>query len=331
MFEEKLLALRCTSALAPCMTDFVEQKRALGNKYNGCVEALNMFDRFCNEHGVVAPCVSSELLSLWEAKRPHENASTHQLRVACVRSLCRHMNSCGFDAPAAFHPEPKRSTQFLPHIFTKDELSRLFAAADRMKRRPVSPYRHLVVPALLRLIYTCGLRASEATRLRVADVDLEQGTACIHGAKGDKDRMVGISSSMLDHLRRYRRSPEICRFASDYFFPAPDGGFYDVSTIYGHFRELLFSAGIPHRGRGKGPRLHDLRHSFAVHVLNRWSEEGKDIYTCLPLLRIFLGHSDIAATETYLRLTPEVYGEITRPFAERFKSITEAFGDEGNP
>ncbi len=70
MYEEKLLALQCTSVFAPCMIDFVEQKRALGNKYNACVEVFNGFDRFCNELHLEAPTISKDLLSLWEEKRP---------------------------------------------------------------------------------------------------------------------------------------------------------------------------------------------------------------------------------------------------------------------
>ena len=184
------------------------------------------------------------------------------------------------------------------------------------------------MPVLFRLIYTCGLRASEALRLKVSDVDLDMGMMTILGAKGDKDRMVGISDSMLEYMRNYRANPLVAGFSSNYFFPAPDGGFYDASTIYAYFRDYLFTAGIPHRGRGKGPRLHDLRHSFAVHVLNKWSSEGKDMYTCLPILRVYLGHSRLTATEKYLRLIPDAYGELTSPFKDRFQKITEALSDE---
>lgn len=328
MIEEKLLTMKCNSVLAPFMIDFVEQKRALGNKYNACVEVFNVFDCFCNEQGLNSPCISKEFLSMWEEKRPHENETTQLIRIAYVRQLCKYLHSNGYDAPGAFHPAPKKSQEFVPHIFTKDELERFFSAADATEETLSSPLRHLVMPVLFRLIYTCGLRVSEALRLKVSDVDLEQGVMTVYAAKGDKDRMVGISDSMLEYMRKYRSHPLVTEFESEYFFPAPDGGYYDTSTIYAYFRDYLFKAGIPHRGRGKGPRVHDLRHSFAVHVLNKWSSEGKDMYTCLPILRVYLGHSRLTATERYLRLIPDAYGELTRPFQNRFQKITEALENE---
>lgn len=133
---------------------------------------------------------------------------------------------------------------------------------------------------------------------------------------------------MLAYMKSYRSNPLVTNTKSIYFFPAPDGGFYDTSTIYDIFRKCLFDAGIPHRGRGKGPRLHDLRHSFAVHILNKWSSEGKDIYTCLPILRTALGHDRITTTEKYLRLVPEAYMEVTEPFNDRFHTITEVLCNE---
>ena len=328
MYEEKLLPLRCSSVLAPYICDFVDQKRALGNKYNASVEVFNAFDRFCNEQGLTTISISMDFLSLWEEKRPHENRNTQIMRISYVRQLCMYLHNNGHDVPGTFHPGPKRSQEFVPYIFSKEELKRLFTAIDSTKSSPASPLRHLVMPALFRLIYTCGLRVNEALRLKVNDVDLEQGILIIYGAKGDRDRMVGISDSMQKYLINYRNNSSVTDFASEYFFPSPDGGFYDSSTIYAYFREYLFKAGIPHRGRGKGPRIRDLRHTFAVHVLNKWSAEGKDMYTCLPILRVYLGHCNLKGTEKYLRLIPDAYGELTSPFKNRFQKITEALANE---
>lgn len=328
MHEEKMLELKCRSVLAPLMIDFVEQKRALGNKYNAGVEVFNGFDSFCRRHGLNAPIISKELLSVWEEKRPHENETTQLCRISYVRTFCKYLCNNGYDVPGAFHSAPKKSDEFVPYIFTKDELERLFTAIDKTAMSAGSPLRHLVMPVLFRLIYACGLRVSEAAKVRTVDVDLSQGVMMIYGTKGDKDRMVGISDSMLKCMVNYRNNPLMGAIESEYFFPAPDGGYYDSSTLYAYFRKYLFSAGIPHKGRGKGPRVHDLRHSFAVHVLNQWSREGKDLYTCIPILRMYLGHSRITATEKYLRLVPEAYNELTDPFIDRFSKITEVLEHE---
>ena len=273
MFEEKLLEPHFTSVLAPYMLDVVEQKRALGNKYNAGVEALSAFDDFCNEQQLRIPAISKELLQKWEKKRPHENETTQCFRISYVRILCKYLHSNGYDAPCAFHPAPHVNKCFVPHIFTKDEIERLFSAVDCTKESSESPLRHLVMPVLFRLLYTCGLRVSEALHLKVADVDLDAGVLAIYGAKGDKERLVGISDSMLAYMKSYRSNPLVTNAKSIYFFPAPDGGFYDTSTIYDIFRKCLFDAGIPHRGRGKGPRLHDLRHPYVKHTTKKYNSE----------------------------------------------------------
>lgn len=180
MFEEKLLEPHFTSVLAPYMLDVVEQKRALGNKYNAGVEALSAFDDFCNEQQLRIPAISKELLQKWEKKRPHENETTQCFRISYVRILCKYLHSNGYDAPCAFHPAPHVNKCFVPYIFTKDEIERLFSAVDCTKESSESPLRHLVMPVLFRLLYTCGLRVSEALHLKVADVDLDAGVLAIH-------------------------------------------------------------------------------------------------------------------------------------------------------
>lgn len=165
MFEEKLLEPHFTSVLAPYMLDVVEQKRALGNKYNAGVEALSAFDDFCNEQQLRIPAISKELLQKLEKKRPHENETTQCFRISYVRILCKYLHSNGYDAPCAFHPAPHVNRCFVPYIFTKDEIERLFSAVDCTKESSESPLRHLVMPVLFRLLYTCGLRVSEALHL----------------------------------------------------------------------------------------------------------------------------------------------------------------------
>lgn len=323
MRESKLLQLRNQSVFAPYFTDFVAQKRALGNKYDACVEALNLFDDFCMKHDVEKPVITEELYLNWCRQRPNENATTQNIRIRYVQLFCKYLHNNGMDAPYVFHSLPKRDRKFIPYIFTEEEITRLISAIDKHNSVPAvgTPIRHLVHPVLFRVLCGCGLRINEVLTLKTEDVDLSQGIFLIREAKGGKDRMIVLSDSLKEICCAYRAEPVIQEYGHEYFFPNRDHGYYDSSTIYADFRKYLLLSGIPHRGRGHGPRLHDLRHTFAVRVLSNWQREGKDLYTCLPILQTYLGHSQLSATEKYLRLVPELYSQVTEVFKAEFGSI----------
>src|SRR5437868_5231401 len=105
------------------------------------------------------------------------------------------------------------------------------------------------------------------------------------------------------------------------FFPGPSGGPFALRTVYTLFRELLLQCGIPHAGRGKGPRIHDYRHLFALHTLRRWYRAGEDLDAKLPLLATYLGHQHLAGTQRYLHLTAEIFPEITARMNAAFGEV----------
>lgn len=144
--------------------------------------------------------------------------------------------------------------------------------------------------------------------LTVGDVDLDAGILRVRG-KNDKDRLVPLAPSMTRRLRGYASFLN-CNRSGASFFPAPSGGPYSIVTIYFIFRQLLRICGISHKGRGKGPRLHDARHSFAVHRLESWYKQGVDLNAKLPVLATYLGHKSLVGTQRYLQLTPEIYSDI---------------------
>lgn len=324
------LKLKCRSVFAPYAYEYIEQRHALGFRCDIEAAFLNQFDSLCMERGILEPVLSKELLDAWGEKRPYESASNHYMRVQRIRSFTVFCQKNGVDAPSAFHPLPSPPKTFMPYIFTQDEIARFFAAVDDGNRAANchSTLRHLVMPVLFRMLYACGLRVTEALRLKSTDVDLDQGTLLILCAKGDKDRLVAMSESLNAICQEYRSNTTIKNFGSEYFFPAPDRGFYDSSTIYDWFRQYLFAAGIGHGGRSKGPRLHDLRHTFSVHTLGNWVAQGKDLYVCLPILSAYLGHKGLKSTQKYLRLVPEAYSSVTAPFEAGFGYVFPEVPDE---
>lgn len=324
MKTDNRIQLRNNSVFAPYMMDFVEQKRALGNKYDACVEALNLFDDFCVKNDVIKVELSEELLQKWSQPRPNENSTTQYIRVSYIQMFSKFLHNNGINAPYSFHPLPRVSKAFIPYIFSHSEIERLIATIDAQNATPsnnAAPVRYLVQPVLFRVLYGCGLRINEALKLKTEDVDLENGVLLIREAKGGRDRLTVMSDSLTHVCRAYRADMAKMAFESEYFFPCRDHGYYDSSTIYADFRKYLLLSGIPHRGRGKGPRLHDLRHTFAVHVLDAWASQGRDLYTCLPILQTYLGHTRLTATEKYLRLVSESYSQVTEQFDSKFGSV----------
>ena len=167
------------------------------------------------------------------------------------------------------------------------------------------------MPEVFRLLYGCGFRVREVLTLRVQDVDLESRHHHSSGrGKFRKDRLVPPALSLVNRLRKYADHFE-SRPSDAVFFPGPNGGPFALRTVYTLFRELLLQCGIPHAGRGKGPRIHDYRHLFALHSLRRWYRNGEDLDAKLPLLATYLGHRHLSGTQRYLHLTAEIFPEIT--------------------
>ena len=215
-----------------------------------------------------------------------------------------------------------RPARYVPHIYTDQELAALFTQTDRCHYCSLVPFRHLVMPVLFRTIYACGLRASEARLLRVADVDIDTGVLQIRAAKGDKDRQTPVSAPLRARLADYHARvvgrtpgrPSSRRTSSpawEWLFPGTTGRPLSLGNIDKNFRRFLWQARISHGGRGYGPRVHDLRHTFAVNNLRGWFARGDDVGALLPVLQAYMGHASPDDTGYYLRLTAESYPHIT--------------------
>ncbi|NLB55018.1 MAG: tyrosine-type recombinase/integrase [Lentisphaerae bacterium] len=207
---------------------------------------------------------------------------------------------------------PYTSSSFLPHIFSNNELSCLFEAADHAEESPYTPFKNMQFALLLRMLYSTGMRVGEIAALKKESIDLDQGLIRIRHAKFDKERTIPVAVSLLERMRQY---DNLMRFypiweQTEYFFANTVGSAYGTTTIYHCFREYLRKAGISHGGKGVGPRLHDIRHTYAVHCLRDWVRNGHDLTAALPYLSVYMGHVGVRCTQHYLRLTAELYPDI---------------------
>jgi integrase len=297
--------------LADAITALVAEKRAVGYKYAAEQRVLARFAAFCHDHfpGLAAPDQCAVEAWLAAARRRGVTPATLQGLAAPVRELARWLGRRGVPAyvlPQGTLPRPSR---YVPHIYTDQELAALFAQTDRCRYCAEVPWRHLVMPVLFRTIYGCGLRASEARLLRTDDVDLRTGVLQIRDAKGGKDRQVPVHGSLRERLADYHA--HVGHSGGGWLFPATAGKPLTLGNVYHNFRRFLWQARIPHGGPGHGPRVHDLRHAFAVHNLQSWFAHGEDVGALLPVLQTYMGHYSICDTAYYLRLTAESYPHIT--------------------
>jgi integrase len=290
----------------------VAEKRAVGYQYQAEQQVLARFEAFSRSEFPGLDTLTEASVQTWivAAQRRGVTPATLQSLAAPIRELARWLGRRGVAAyllPRAAIPRPAR---YVPHIYTDQELAALFAQTDRCHYDSQVPFRHLVMPVLFRTIYACGLRASEARLLRVDDVDLAVGVLRIRDAKGGKDRQVPVSGPLRVRLADYDARVS-GRRGGEWFFPGRAGQPLTLGNVEKNFRRFLWQARISHGGRGHGPRVHDLRHTFVVNNLRAWFARGEDVGALLPVLQTYLGHSSIADTAYYLRLTAESYPHIT--------------------
>jgi integrase/recombinase XerD len=299
------------SPLGPLIAQFIQEKQACGYTYTTEQGTLRRLDRFLDTHGLAQIALPRSLVEPWIAKHTHESARTHRTRVGLLRRLATFVARHGYPAyiPPA-HLLRKEPSSFTPYILSHTEVRRLLDMADRLRPTGHAPLRHLILPELFRVLYSCGLRVSEALRLRRGDVDLEVGVLTIHQGKFRKDRLVPLTPALTQRLHHYAHTVGL-QTPDAIFFPAPHGGSYHRETIYKAFRHLLWACGIPHGGRGHGPRLHDLRHTYAVHRLEHWYRAGADLQALLPVLATYMGHLSVHETQGYLQLTADVFPDLS--------------------
>ncbi len=310
------------SALAPFILNFVLEKRATGCKYDKTARMLKRFDDFCAERGLGSEGLTKETAMLWAGKRDRESDDAHSRRIRLVRMLAEYMLRLGYSAwllPKRF--VRYRESTYQPYIFTESELARFFERADACAPDVNSPLRHKVLPLLFRMIYGCGLRLSEPLRLTVGYVDTTRGVLTLLDTKFGKERLVPMAPSLNERCGEYMSGIHATSSSDAVFFPSPSGRRYSERTVYEYFRRFLLEAGISHGGRGKGPRVHDLRHTFAVHCLKRWVRAGVHTAVTLPYLSAYLGHAGLKNSQRYLRLTADLHPDISSRMDEMYGAL----------
>ncbi len=306
--------------LADIIIAFIQFKRSLGYIYKIEESVLHRFSVFSMDYEINGHEVPLQLIEEWLKLRQNEKAQTQKTRGQCVLRMLDFASKHGYIVHSPVLMRRIHVPKYVPYIFTKKELEQFFYACDSI-RYYSGTLRHHTIPILFRLIYSCGLRASEAANLKCSDVDITGGVITIKAGKNGKERLVPLSHSMAKSMEQFYQRYHDSDSKDKYFFKGKFRNKLNRYRIYKWFRICLDAAGIPHLGKGKGPREHDLRHSFCVHSLKEMQDQGMDLYASLPILSTYVGHASINETQHYLRLTAEFFPDIIEQVNKRCSGI----------
>jgi len=296
---------------------YVAARRAIGQRFVTDARILRSFLRAVGDVALET-IASGDCHAFYDRGEPRTR--TCEKRFGVLRGLfrfarARRLLSCS-PLPAR---SPRVASTFRPHIYSIDQLRRLLDATSSLAdvRSPLQPE---TFRTLLLLLYGAGLRAGEVLRLTLADVDLKDGSLRIRESKFSKSRLLPIGDALRGALLRYRAKRCALRLPmgpASAFFATRTGSPLSLGRLELVFRRMRLAAGLflPHAPRRAQPRLHDLRHTFAVHRVLDWYRQGADVQQRLPWLSTYLGHRDLRATQVYLSLTPALLQAASARFA----------------
>ena len=314
------------SALAHHLQAYLEFKQKLGYTSFYNLHAAKDFDGYLLFRSVTSVRQLDErLVANWMHSIPTQAAATKNAKLRFARGFLNYLVRLDLlpDNPAQ-RIHYLRQKVYKPYIYTLQEIHRILEAARGLQRRYPNRLTGWTMETFVLLAYACGLRLGEAIRLKIEDVDFEQGCLALWKTKFHKERLVPFSPAVGQKLQAYLARRDKARLPAgprDPFFAHP-GGKYSKGGVQQRFHLLLALCGMTKSGRG-GPRLHDLRHAFAVHRLYKWYQEGHDILNKLPLLSTYMGHVNIENTQVYLTITQALLREGDRRFQSSFEGVSD--------
>lgn len=294
------------SELRRALVDYLAIRRALGFKLKQPGVMLADFVDFLERAG--AATVSTELALSWATQPAAAQPVWWSRRLLVVRGFATYLHT--LDPATEVPPKdllPGPSSRAIPYIFSDAEVRALMTAVKAL-RPPFRPAKYRTYGTLIGLLAVTGMRVGEAIGLDRTDVDLVDGLLTVRGSKFGKSREIPLHMTTVEALRAYarRRDHRHPRSSTAAFFVSTVDTRLMHCSVFSGFARLALIAGITGNSGSCRPRLHDLRHTFAVKTLLSWYRQGVDVETRLPLLSTYLGHANPGATYWYLTAIPEL-------------------------
>lgn len=301
-------ATRFTGPLATDLAGFADTLEVSATSNKAMLTLLRSLDRLTKQSTLPTGTVDEAVAKEWLAPCESRGPNTRLARYYLLRRFCRFLARRRPDTFVPGEPlRPRRRPSAPPYIYSPEEVCLLLDGALSLRdweKQHRCPIRSKTMHTIILLLATAGLRISEALHLTLQDVDLKDGVLSIRQSKFRKSRLVPVSAGTADVLCHYRDlRVEVAPTGPDEaFFVSGRGKAYSTGCVQQMFRDIAIQAGL-REPTGRGPRLHDLRATFAVTRLLQWYRDGDNVMNRLPLLSTYLGHACVSDTEVYLRIT----------------------------
>ena len=325
-------AANFSGPLATDLADFAATLEASATANKATLTLLRLLDRLTRQNTLPSGTLDESFARQWLAPCQSRGPNTRLSRYHLLRRFCRFLARRRQGTFIPGEPlRPRRRPSAPPYIYSRQEIRRLVDGAlslqDWEKWHPC-PIRSKTISTIILLLATTGLRISEALHLTLPDVDLEHHVLSIRQSKFRKSRLVPFSSGTADMLRRYRdlRVTVAPTGTDEAFFVSGRGKAYSTGCVQQILRDIAIQADL--RGpTGRGPRLHDLRATFAVTRLLQRYRDGDNVMNRLPLLSTYLGHACVSDTEVYLRITTALLEQANTRFHAFARDILPSGGE----
>ena len=289
--------------LRDSLDDYLALRRALGFRLKTAGRLLGQFVSWLDDRGCDTITTADALA--WAVLPPGASQAWQSIRLSMVRGFAAYLH--GTD-PSVQVPPPglirRGNDRATPYIYSDAEISAIIAAAGTLRPR----FRAATYQALISLLAASGVRIGEALSFDRGDLDADQGMLTVRDAKFGKTRLIPLHASTTAALTRYSalRDEHHPRPADPALFLSTAGTRLRHSNVSLTFSKLTDQAGLARRSASCRPRIHDVRHSYAVATVLGWYRDGADVAAMMPRLSTYLGHNDPKHTYWYLSAAPEL-------------------------
>jgi integrase len=316
------------SAVAKELTEYlsIRQMTLEQGSFKYDCSVLGDFDDYFAQSGTQEKAVTEILANGWIGHlRAKNHSRTVSNKVSCLRCFLRYLRYCG--VPVFMPHCPKWHEDYVPYIFSENEMGRIFSCADKTQSNGTANFE---IAMLIRVLYGCGLRHGEALQLTRRDIDFVRGTLFLRQPKNKKQRIVPMHPTLTETLMRYCAAMDISDKQDAFLFPgiSPDKPISITSTNM-KFRAILKTESIyvpPEKPGQRGQCIHCLRHVFAVNSFAQTERNGHEAADSVPYLSVYLGHFDMDGTEKYLKFSSDIFPEHTEMFATYSAGVFSVLG-----